>query len=304
MKWIKKGLIFEPKGNFDWMHTHAAVPIADKIKGDLYKIYFATRDKENRSHIAYIKIDIKNPKKTLYISENPVLKPGVLGTFDDSGAMVSLIVNHEGEKYLYYAGWNLGVTVPFRNSIGLAISQDGGKTFNKYSKGPILDRNILEPYFVGNPSVIIDGNVWKMWYLSCVKWIMENNKPKHYYHIKYAESKDGIDWIRKGIVCIDFKSKDEYAISRPCVIKENSIYKMWYSYRGESYRIGYAESTDGLQWERKDEEAGIDVSDSGWDSEMIEYPFVFDHKGCRYMLYNGNGYGKTGIGLAVLSKEE
>jgi hypothetical protein len=49
-----------------------------------------------------------------------------------------------------------------------------------------------------------------------------------------------------------------------------------------------------------DAEVGIGVSADGWDSEMIEYPFVFDHAGSRYMLYNGNGYGKTGIGLAVL----
>lgn len=128
--------------------------------------------------------------------------------------------------------------------------------------------------------------------------------PKHYYHIKYAESLNGIDWERKGIVCIDFKSNDEYAIARPCVLKEEGIYKMWYSYRGESYRIGYAESKDGIQWERKDKEAGIDVSATGWDSEMICCPHVFEHNGEKYMLYNGNGYGKTGIGLAVLAREE
>lgn len=304
MKWIKKGLIFEPKGNFDWMLTHAAVPIADKIKDDLHRIYFATRDKDNRSHTAYIEIDIKNPKKILYISENPVLKPGALGTFDDSGAMPSWIVNYNTKKYLYYIGWNLGVTVPFRNSIGLAISQDGGSTFNKYSEGPILDRNFSEPYFVASSCVIIENGIWKMWYLSCVKWELENDKHKHYYHIKYAKSKDGINWVRNGVVCIDFKSKDEYAISRPCVIKEDGIYKMWYSYRGgsDTYRIGYAESTDGINWEREDEEAGIGVSESGWDSEMIEYPFVFKHKGKTYMLYNGNGYGKTGFGYAILKE--
>jgi len=75
---------------------------------------------------------------------------------------------------------------------------------------------------------------------------------------------------------------------------------MWYSYRGSKYRIGYAESKDGISWIRKDSEVGIDVSSSGWDSDMIEYPHVFDHGGQLYMLYNGNGYGKTGIGLAVL----
>lgn len=304
MKWIKKGLVFEPKGKLDWMLTHAAVPIADKMEGDLYRIYFATRDKENRSHTAYVEIDIKNPKKILYISENPVLKPGALGTFDDSGAIPSWIVNYNNKKYLYYIGWNLGVTVPFRNSIGLAISQDGGITFNKYSEGPILDRIFSEPHFVATSCVIIEEKVWKMWYLSCVKWVMENGKPKHYYHIKYAESKDGINWNRKGTVCIDFKSKDEYAICRPCVIREEGICKMWYSYRGgkNTYRIGYAESADGIKWERKDDQAGIDVSKSGWDSEMIEHAFVFEHKGKKYMLYNGNDYGKTGFGYAILKK--
>ena len=76
---------------------------------------------------------------------------------------------------------------------------------------------------------------------------------------------------------------------------------MWYSYRGKNYRIGYAESADGLHWTRKDSEAGITVSRSGWDSKMIEYPFVFDDNENRYLLYNGNDYGKTGIGLALLA---
>ena len=79
---------------------------------------------------------------------------------------------------------------------------------------------------------------------------------------------------------------------------------MWYSCRGSAYRIGYAESNDGLEWERKDEEAGIDVSQDGWDSEMIEYPCVFQHGGSWYMLYNGNGYGASGIGLAVLDADD
>ncbi len=81
---------------------------------------------------------------------------------------------------------------------------------------------------------------------------------------------------------------------------------MWYSYRkgdGTKYRIGYAHSNDGLHWTRKDNEVGIDVSKEGWDFEMICYPFVFDWKGNRYMLYNGNAYGKEGFGLAILEQD-
>jgi len=303
MKWIKKGLIFKPENNFDWMVSYGAVPFADHIKGDLYRIYFATRDKSNRSHTAYIEVDIKNPTAILNISEAPILKPGKLGTFDDSGAMPSCIVNHNDKKYLYYTGWALGVTVPFYFYIGLAISTDDERSFKKMSDGPILDRGNYDHYLTASPYVIIENDIWKMWYVSCIGWEIENGEPKHYYHIKYAESIDGIQWDRKGITCIDFKSNDEYAIARPCVIKEDGIYKMWYSYRGEKYRIGYAESEDGIKWIRKDDKAGIDISESGWDSEMIEYAHVFNHKGTKYMLYNGNEYGKTGFGYAVLDNK-
>ena len=110
---------------------------------------------------------------------------------------------------------------------------------------------------------------------------------------------NGIDWRCKGHVCIDFKDEHEYAIARPHVLKNDSGYEMWYSYRGDAYRIGYATSDDGLNWQRRDEDAGIDVSDSGWDAYMVGYPCVFDHKGQRYMLYNGDYYGKTGLGLAT-----
>jgi hypothetical protein len=81
---------------------------------------------------------------------------------------------------------------------------------------------------------------------------------------------------------------------------------MWFSYRGgagSTYRIGYAYSRSGATWDLRLKETGIDLSPSGWDSEMIEYPFVFEHRGERLMLYNGNGYGKTGFGIAVLTRE-
>jgi hypothetical protein len=57
---------------------------------------------------------------------------------------------------------------------------------------------------------------------------------------------------------------------------------------------------DGQDWDLALERTGIDVSPKGWDSEMICYPFVFNHAGSFYMLYNGNGFGATGFGLAVI----
>lgn len=301
MKWNKLGRVFETVKNHPWMLTHAANPVAEHLHGDVFRVYFSCRDAESRSHISFAEIDLKAPFKVLSIAEEPLLAPGEVGTFDDSGVSLSCIRQIHGTKYLYYLGWNLGVTVPWRNSIGLAIYDQGTATFQRFSKAPLLDRHDVDPYSISYPFVFEDEGIYRMWYGSNLKWGKEQKDMAHL--IKYAESEDAIHWKREGVIALNFKNNQEYAMSRPCVIKEDGLYKMWYSYRGESYRIGYAESMDGIEWERKDEDVGIDVSESGWDSQMVEYPFVFDHNGERYMLYNGNEYGKTGIGLAVLNHE-
>lgn len=310
MKWMKKGLIFKPDNNFEWMVHHACVPIADKVNDEVLRIYFGPRDKYNRTVTTFIEVEADDPSNVLYVHDKPVLSLGKLGCFDDSGAMPSCIVNYKNKKYLYYIGWNIGVTVSYRNSIGLAVSDDGGLTFNRAYEGPVVDRTHLEPYFTASPYVIIDNGIWRMWYASCTGWIIHNNRTEPLYQIKYAQSQDGVHWIRENVTCVDYKF-DKEANARPCVIKEDGIYKMWYCYRGsfdyrtnkdQSYRIGYAESTDGIKWIRKDEEAGIDRSEDGWDSQMIEYPYVYEHKSKKYMLYNGNGFGKSGFGYAILEE--
>jgi len=298
MQWQKLGLVFCPADNYEWMVSHAANPIAKHLEEDVFRIYFSSRDQENRSSIGFVEIDIKHPDQILRLCDKPVIHHGEQGGFDDGGTSMGCLISEDNTEYLYYLGWNLGVTVPWRNSIGLAIRNSSEPNFTKYSKAPILDRNEIDPYSLSYPWVRREETIWKMWYGSNLKWGSQQTDMA--YVIKYAESDDGINWVRKGIICIDFKSQDEYAISRPCVLKDGELYKMWYSYRGTSYRIGYAESKDGIHWTRMDEPVGIDVSESGWDSEMIEYPQVFDHQGRRYMLYNGNGYGRTGFGLAVL----
>ncbi len=299
VRWRKLGHVYAPSAESSWLCSHAAVPVVERIGGDLVRIYFSSRDGRNRSHTGYVVIDLKRPGHILERSREPVLAPGDLGEFDDSGAMATWLADAGGgRRYLYYVGWNLGVTVPFRNSIGLAISEGGGP-FVRYAAGPIVDRSMTEPHFCASCSVIPGDDCWRMWYLSCTGWWLHRGKPEHRYHIKYAESDDGIHWRRDGHVAIDYAEHGEYAISRPSVIRDADRWRMWFSHRGSSYRIGYAESVDGRTWQRLDHMAGIDVSQEGWDSAMIEYPLVFDHDGARYMLYNGNGYGKTGFGLAV-----
>jgi predicted GH43/DUF377 family glycosyl hydrolase len=295
-KWTKVSRIFCPENNFPWMKTHASNPVADHLEGSIFRIYFSTRKEENISSIAFVDIDLNDPTKILNISEKPVLEPGALGLFDDSGVSMACILNYQGDKYLYYLGWNIMAKVPWHNSIGVAKQNKTTGEFEKMSLAPLLDRNDADPYSLSYPYVLEDGDVFRIYYGSNLSWGSEQKDMAHL--MKYAQGNTPFEFNREGHIALPFEADNEYAMSKPCVIKDDDSYKLWYSFRGESYRIGYAESQDGVNWQRKDSEVGITVSDDGWDSQTVEYPFVFDHDGKRFMLYNGNSYGLTGFGLA------
>lgn len=296
-QWRKLGLIFSPDNGPPWMASHAAVPFARRLSDSIYEVFFSSRDAAGRSNVGRVVLDIERPGKVLQLDSVPLLTPGELGEFDDSGAMLSWITPVNGTSYWYYIGWNLGRTVPFRNSIGLALERGG--SVDRAFAGPIVDRSRDEPHFTASCCVLNEGALWRMYYLSCVGWLRMGERVTHRYHIKYAESTDGVEWMRNGHIAIDFQDSEEYAISRPSVLPASDGYQMWYSYRGHAYKIGYAESVNGVDWQRMDAQSGIDVSATGWDSEMICYPHVVIHDDHELMFYNGNGYGASGFGLAM-----
>lgn len=295
--WRKLGHVYAPDGSKPWMKTHAANPIAEHVEGDRFRVYFSSRDERNRSSIGFVELDLKDPKTILRESDEPVLGPGDLAMFDDCGVSIGCILPVGKKRYLYYMGWHLTVAVPWQNALGLAISEGPDQPFRRVSRFPVVELNEIDPYTISYPWVSVEGGTYRMWYGSNTQWGARKEDMRHL--IKYAESKDGIRWERKDVVAVDFDAADEYAMCKPCVTKNGAGYHMWFCSRGPAYRIRYAESADGISWVRKDAEAGIDVSPSGWDSEMIEYPCVFEHQGRRYMLYAGNGFGRTGFGLAI-----
>jgi hypothetical protein len=134
-----------------------------------------------------------------------------------------------------------------------------------------------------------------MWYLSCIAWEKTPNGPLHRYHIKVSNSTDGVNWQRPGRVAIDFLDDNEYAISRPSILIEDSLWRIWFSRRGSEYSIGYAESMDGETWIRNDAHAGLVHEGHGMETKMVEYPFVFRFGADLYMAYNGDSYGRDGV---------
>lgn len=302
MKWKKLGLVYVSDGQRSWARSHAASPTSFMLDEDRVRVFVALVDSAQVGRIGYVDIEAANPLRVLKDSEVPVLDIGLAGTFDDNGVMPISVLQHQGRLYLYYIGWQLGVKVRYCLFIGLAVSDDRGESFTRCSQAPILDRSDGELFVRTAACVRADNESWKMWYIAGDRWIDIGGKQVPTYNMRYLESNDLATWGKEGRVVLDLSSADEFGFGRPFVVKEDRLYKMWYSIRTvtKGYRLGYAESADGLSWVRKDDEVGIDVSDIGWDSEMICYSCIQKTRYGTYMFYNGNDYGETGFGAAIL----
>jgi hypothetical protein len=307
--WLKRGLIFALAGDKSGHRSHAQVPTPHPLSSDVVRVYFGVRDAMNRTQPVFVDIAAEQPTRVMREELRPLLALGELGCFDDSGVMPSSVITVNGRTLLYYTGWNTAVTVPYRNSIGLAASDDGGVTFRRMYDGPILDRCAEEPHFSALPFVMCEAGRWRMWYLSCTGWRIVAGKPEPQYFIRQTESEDGIHWRRPGSIAIEYARPDE-AIARPWVTKDERGYRMWYCWRSiggyrddpaQSYRIGYATSADGCAWKRCDEAVDLASDEGAWDSQMQAYPAVIDIRGRRYLMYNGNGFGASGFGIAELA---
>lgn len=296
--WKKIGLIFNAANQYDWMVSHAANPVALNLGGNIYRIYFSTRNIEKRSCVAYLDIDITDPLNVLSLSSEPILRPGPPGTFYDKGVSVGSAINcASGEQRIYFVGWNIPEDRPFRNQIGVASKAPSEESFTA-SSAPVLALNETDPLTMSYPWVLEEAGIFKMWYGSHISWA---NKDFEMLHVlRYAESDDGLVWRRSDKEILPLKKTDgEFAMSRPCVIQEKGIYRMWFSYRAPLYAIGYAESPDGKEWTRMDDKAILTRSAFGFDSKSVEYASVFRHSEELFILYNGNNYGETGFGIAA-----
>lgn len=315
MKWKKLGRIFDPtKYKLPNNCKEYAQSPQTLVFDDFIRIYFSTREKDEtgkfKSHIAFIEMD-KNLKNITNVSTDTVIKLGSLGCFDEHGIFPMSVLRDGNRILAYTTGWNRKISVSVDTSIGLAISTDDGKTFQKYGEGPILTSSLQEPFLIGDAFVVKFDDSYHMWYIYGKRWFKHQKEapPDRVYKIGHATSNDGISWRKEGRQLIVDKINSNECQALPTVIYLNNTYHMYFCYRRAigfrndkdcGYRIGYAYSEDLLNWIRDDDNAGIDVSNGDWDSDMQCYPHVFRCDGKTYMLYNGNEFGRFGFGLAVL----
>ncbi|HKA06315.1 MAG TPA: hypothetical protein VKD71_03600, partial [Gemmataceae bacterium] len=296
MRWRKLGLVYRPSSDLRWASQYAHLPTPVVLDGKTIRVYFAGLDAQKFGRIGFVDVDAERPTRVLRVSEEPSLDLGEPGLFDDSGVNPSCVLRVGDRWRMYYIGWQRTHRVPYTLFAGLAESLDGTR-FERMSRTPVLERSDAEPVLRSATSVLADEGGFRTWYVSATGWTTVRGQPYPRYLVRTVASANGLTWPATGSVCIDLTG-DEFGIGRPWVIRDPDCHCMWYSIRAHSrpYRIGYAESADGLHWERRDCDAGIETSASGWDSGMVCYAAVIDVNGRRLMFYNGNRHGATGFG--------
>lgn len=313
-EWEKLGKVFDPKDFHtpSWMNEFAQAP-SILVFDNFIRVYFSCRPKPDAkgqyvSYSSYVDLNRSNIFEIIDIGKKPILSLGKLGTFDEFGTYPVSVIK-DGKQYrAYYAGWTRCESVPFNVAIGVGFSDDDGRTFQKIGEGPVISYSPNEPFILSGPKIRKFNDTWYLFYIAGREWILDGSNPEPVYKIRMAVSDDGLNWTKmnKDLIA-DFLEVNE-AQASPDVFFMNGLYHMFFCYRYSTnfrgkengYRIGYASSTDLLNWTRDDSKVGIDVSDSGWDSEMISYPHVFEMDGEIYMFYLGNAVGKNGFGAARL----
>lgn len=303
MCWEKKGLIYKPPFDGSWKDNSALTPTAIQIEDSVIRVYASFRDQSGVGRIGYVDVDADNPKDIIGVSEEPVLDIGSPGMFDDNGMILGDLVHVDDNLYMYYVGFQIVSKVKFLAYSGLAISRDGGNSFDRFSSTPVMDRCEEAKYIRAIHSVRYENGRFRVWYATGNGWENINGISYPQYDINYIESDDGISFGFGKKVIQNNEQNGEYRIGRPRVYRLGDRYIMNFTYgtKDGRYVAGQAVSSDGHVWTRDDSGIGIAPSVSGWDSKHLSYPCVIQtNQGRVFMFYNGNDMGVDGFGYAEL----
>jgi predicted GH43/DUF377 family glycosyl hydrolase len=307
--WEMLGILIKPSDfNYYWFNDLTQAPNAI-VMSDRIRVFFSSRSNISKgkyiSYSSFFDLSLNDPTNIIAINNKPILDLGKTGAFDEFGIYPFSVIEFKSKYIAVYGGWTRLRSVPFDVQLGLAVSNDA-VNFDKIGIGPILAKSLNEPFIIASPKLFLKEDLIYLFYIAGNKWVKSNTKWEPIYKIRLATSTDGVNWNRleKNIISDSIGINECQAA--PEVIKIYDEYYMFFSYRDyhdyltskdHSYKIGLAKSKDLLNWERCDDLLSLNVETIGFDETSKSYASTFILDNYLYMLYTGNGIGRTGIGL-------
>ncbi len=309
--WRREGLLLQTRPDHPLL-TRAYVPTVLPLGDTLWRVYFAGWDQDKRSRILAVDVDPTRSMQVVGEHFSPLFDLGQIGTFDHSGTIPCCAIAVGSEVWLYYFGLYLRKDVPAAAAIGLAVSDDG-LHFRRPYLGPVLGTGPLDPFFSSTPCVRRYGDGYRMWYVSGLPWTLSgpDGRPDPAHGIRLAHSRDGRLWAPDTVRVMEPREPAETGLARPWIVPSGAGGQFYYSRRGGGYREG-GQTPYHIARVAMDAESG-QVTGSpvaleyenppqpgDFDSWMQAYSCVLPCGDDLIMVYNGNDFGKTGIGWARL----
>jgi len=234
---------------------------------------------------------------------NPVLNTGDEASWDECCVASGSVIKFDD---LYHMWYNGRAYVDDLGRIGYAWSADGidwtKHPFWVISYGQFGDWDNYRRV----ESVIRVNDTLKMWF-TAIKIVPYERR------IGYAWSTDGILWEIHPDPVLDAGQDgawDDDFVYGPSVIYHNNEYHMWYCGNGGNdnpTRIGYASSSDGINWD-KDEENNPVIETGPYDSyyeSWLNFPCVMRNYGMYEIWFSGHdrfehyrvGYARSADGI-------
>lgn len=290
--------IYGPKQSGKWDTWTNGVSIVRNPDEKSYKMFYCGRA---GAGIGFAEASVNDPLTWKENRASPVLKP--LKNWEGNTTNQPRVVKVTDDHWrMYYTGW--GYKHPNGGSpwaFNLAESFDGGVTWKRHGEGPLLERGDADSPDGGGvcvPEVRRIGEKWMMWYTAMKVATGQN------IHLCLATSEDGVHWTKSPgnpVLTDDFTQGPKRNVISRCFVRyAEGVYQMWYSHAKPNYRIKYAESLNGITWERSPIEPVLNVGPQGsWDSQMVEYPEVDVVDGRWRLWFCGNGFGSVGYAEGV-----
>ncbi|WP_027183766.1 hypothetical protein [Desulfovibrio inopinatus] len=303
--WCRKRRIIGPSEFHALRTNRAGLPVCLPFNDSCWRLWFSVFNEWGQAGALCVDIDPSNDMRILAVHECPGLERGREGAFDSAGLMPSSVIAVDDRILMWYTGMRLRQDLPFEDAIGLAMSEDGGMSFQKVSETPVLAAGPEGAALALIPMVVRHAKSFEMWYSCGTRWTSYEGHLNPQYNLRRAHSPDGVQWtvnaLREYGMCTAVRPYIDTSGQPELFFSARGTNRFREPHSGEAYHLYRASLDNNIIQPATVRPVNFVPAPEpeDWDSWMQAYCCVVPFRNTRVMFYTGNEFGRTGFGYAV-----